>query len=54
MNMKKIVLSMFVGCMVIFGCSSCTVDKGHTTYYTYVNQTIYMKRLQSSPEIKVQ
>lgn len=39
MNMKKIVLSMFVGCMVIFGCSSCTVDKGHTTYYTYVNQT---------------
>ena len=39
MNMKKIVLSMFVGCMVIFGCSSCTVDKGHTTYYAYVNQT---------------
>ena len=39
MKMKKIVLSMFVGCMVIFGCSSCTVDKGHTTYYTYVNQT---------------
>ena len=40
--MKKIVLSLFIGCMVIFGCSSCynrNVEKGRTTYYTYINQT---------------
>ena len=30
---------MFVGCMVIFGCSSCTVEQVHDTYYTYINST---------------
>lgn len=37
--MEKIILSVFIGCLLVLGCSSCNVDKAHSTYYTYINNT---------------
>lgn len=39
--MKKIILSVCIGYLLVFGCCSCgvDVDKGYGTYYTYINHT---------------
>lgn len=40
--MKKIILSIFIGCLAVSGITSCYPDKARSTYYTYINHTASM------------